>query len=311
MSKKVNSLFVGAFIVSAIFLFVSLLVFFSSSSLFTPAVKFYVFFDGSLSGLDVGSAVKFKGVRIGSVETIDITYDNDVDKACASVLLKIDASSLKIAKKRQFSSKDYRDFYSEQISRGLAAKLSLESIVTGKNFIAIDYYPKDDERFFKDIDGLKYQQMPSMRTVLDEFIGNVDTVVKNIAQIDFSGIGWNVNSFLIKLCEAFEGLNLSRISAAFSESCESLNKVLCDGKVENTLNEIGEVVSKFNLKFDGILDGVSESFGGIRDVFSSDSSFRQRIEETLVQFESALRSLREFLDFLERNPNAIFAGKQL
>ncbi|MDR0715396.1 MAG: hypothetical protein LBF25_01255, partial [Puniceicoccales bacterium] len=220
-------------------------------------------------------------------------------------------ASLKIAKKGRFPSRDYRDFYSEQISRGLAAKLSLESIVTGKNFIAIDYYPKDDERFFKDIDGLKYQQMPSMRTVFDEFIANVDTVIKNVAQVDFSEIGWNVNSFLVKLHEAFEGLNLGRMSVAFSESCESFNKILRDCKVENIINEIGEIVSKFNLKLDGILGEISGSFGSIRDMFSSDSSFRQRIEETLVQFESALRSLREFFDFLERNPNAIFAGKQL
>jgi paraquat-inducible protein B len=311
VSKKINPLFVGSFVVSAISLFIFLLVIFSSSTLFTPTVRFYVFFDTSLSGLDIGAAVKFKGVRIGSVEAINITYDHDLDKACASVLLEIDATSLRMVKCRRTSNKDYREFYAEQISRGLAAKLSLESIVTGKSYVALDYYPQDDERYFKDIDGLKYQQMPSMKTDFDEFISNVDSVMKSISQFDFGEVGENLNLVLARLRRALDNLDLKRISTAFSESCESFSDLLREGRARDILREIEVAVAKFNLKFDGVIDEISGAFSGIRTMFENGSPFRWLLENNLIQFERMLRSLREFLDFLERNPNAIFAGKQL
>jgi paraquat-inducible protein B len=274
-------------------------------------VRFYVFFDASLNGLEVGAPVKFKGVRIGSVDAIDIVYDDDVDKACASVLLGIDATSLRTMKRGRISNKDYREFYSEQISRGLAAKLALESIVTGKNFVALDYYPGENERYFKEIDGLKYQQMPTMRTDFDEFIANVDSTVKSISQINFSEISECIALFLNKFQSVLDQLDLRRMSIAFSESCENLSEILRDAKVKNIVHGLETAIGKFNFRFDGVVDEISGAFSGLRTMLGGDSSFRRSLEGNLLQLERMLRSLREFLDFLERNPNAIFTGKHL
>jgi paraquat-inducible protein B len=311
VSKKINPLYVGSFVVSSVLVFVLLLAIFSSSTLFVPTVRFYVFFDTSLNGLDIGTAVKFKGVRIGSVEDINIIYDSDIDKACASVLLKIDATSLRTMKNRRASNKDYREFYAEQISRGLAAKLSLDSVVTGKSFVALDYYPRDDERYFKDIDGLKYQQMPSMRTDFDEFIANIDSIVKNVMQVDFGEISDNFNAFLADLRNAIRGMDLRRVGTSFSESCENLSKFLRNGALENVFRKIGGVVDKFDARFDGVVDEISGAFANIRKMFNDSSPFVEYLRANLLQLERMLRSLRELLDFLERNPNAILTGKHL
>ncbi|MDR2720875.1 MAG: MlaD family protein [Puniceicoccales bacterium] len=311
MSKKVNPLYVGSFVVSAAIVFVLILVVFSSSTLFVPTVRFYVFFDTSLNGLDVGAAVKFKGVRIGSVEAINIMYDGDVDKAYLSVLLKIDATSLRTMKNHRASNMDYREFYAEQISHGLAAKLSLDSFVTGKSFVALDYYPNDNERYFKDTDGLKYQQMPSMMTDFDEFISNVNSIVKNFMQIDFGEIGSNFNAFLADLRSTLNDLDLEHMSTAFSRSCENFSKLLSSDKIENILQKVGMVVDKLNLRFDGIIDEIFETFSNVRKMFDDNSPFMEYLKADLLQFERMLRALREFLEFLERNPNAILAGKHL
>ncbi|MDR2435714.1 MAG: MlaD family protein [Puniceicoccales bacterium] len=311
MSKKVNPLYVGSFVVSAVLVFILILVVFSSSTLFVPTVRFYVFFDTSLNGLDVGAAVKFKGVRIGAVEAINIIYDSDIDKACASVLLKIDATSLRTMKNRRTSSMDYREFYAEQISHGLAAKLSLDSVVTGKSFVALDYYPNDDERYFKDIDGLKYQQMPSMRTDFDEFIANVDSIVKNLMEINFGEIGSSFSAFLADLRGVLSDLDLKQMSLAFSRSCEDFGRFWNNGKIENILQRVETVVGKLDLRFDGVIDEISGTFSNIRKMFDENSPFMEYFRANLSQFERVLRALREFLEFIERNPNAILTGKYL
>jgi paraquat-inducible protein B len=309
--KKVNPAIVGLFVVAATILFVSFLVIFSSGTLFVHTIRFYTFFDTSLSGLDLGAPVKFKGVRIGSVEAINIVYDGDADEPCASVLLKIDADSLGVMNNGRILNKDYNDFYAEQISRGLAAKLSMESVVTGKFFVSLDYYPLDNERYFRDIDRLECQQIPSLATDLDGFLAGIDSVVKSLSQVDFGEVCTNLNVALFSFRHALDDLDTKRIGTSFAEACESFNGLIGSKNVRNFIHGADVAIGKFNAKFDGVADEILGAFSGIRTLLDDQSPFRQKVEGCLLQLERAMRSVHEFLDFLERNPNAIFAGKCL
>lgn len=311
MAKKVHPVIIGTFVVSSILLFILSLIVFSSGNIFSHNVKFYTFFDASLNGLDIGAPVKFKGVRVGSVEAIDIVYDNESDEACASVLIKINSDAFKTVNGRHVVVNNYDEFYAEQIARGMAAKLSLESVVTGKNFVAIDYYPQSSERYFKDIDGLKYQQMPSMTMDLDEFLASVDSVMKNLSKLDLESITDNLNSTLRKVTQALDDFNFKRVGDSFAESCENVSKIMRDEKVYKILDAVCIAFNKFNNRFDGTMDDVSGAMNGISSMLKSGTYFRENLENSLLQFEKMLRSIREFFDFLERNPNAILAGKSL
>jgi paraquat-inducible protein B len=187
----------------------------------------------------------------------------------------------------------------------------MESVVTGKNFVALDYYPQDSERYFRDIDKLKYQQMPSMTTDLDEFIANVDSAVRGFSQIDFDGLSSSIKKALNKFSHALDDADLQRVSASFSEACNGVSKLVNGQEVKNILSDVGAVARRFNLRFDGVADDFSGALAGIREILGDDSSFKYNLETSLVQLERMLRSLHECLDFLERNPNAIFAGKDL
>ncbi len=311
MSKKVDPVKIGTFVVSAILLFIILLVFFSSESIFSHNVRFYTFFDTSLNGLDIGAPVKFKGVRVGSVEAIDIVHDEDTDEACASVLIKINSNAFRTINGCRVVGKDYDEFYAEQIAHGMAAKLSLESVVTGKSFISIDYYPHSSERFFKDIDGFKYQQMPSMPTDLDEFLASVDSIMKGLSKFDFESVGNNINAVLIKLEQELNNVDFREITRSFVSACDSFSNLTSNERVKQILNTTYSILSKFDERVDRSLDNFDSTMCDLSEMLKSDSRFRNNLENSLLQLEKMLRSIREFFDFLERNPNAIFAGKSL
>jgi paraquat-inducible protein B len=257
---------VGAFVAASVLLLVAAVVVFSSSDLFAKKVTFYVFFDTSLNGLDIGSPVKFKGVRVGSVEAIEIIYDNEIDEAMTAVVFSVNAHMFKTLNGSTLRVGNYDMFYTEQIGRGLAARLSMESLLTGKLYVGLDYYKVEQERFSRDINLLKYQQMPSVATNLDEFMTSFDAIMKKIAKVEFEKISTQIIILL---------------------------------------DTIGEKVRSLSF---GSMNRAMES---IADVLAFDSGTRRSLDISLQQFSKMINSLRILLEYLERNPNSLVAGKAL
>ncbi|MDR1891005.1 MAG: MlaD family protein [Puniceicoccales bacterium] len=257
---------IGVFVVIAMLLFVVAIFVFSSINFFKKKMTFYAFFDTSLNGLEVGSPVKFKGIKVGAIESIEIIYDIEVDEAVTAVIFNIDANLFKTIGGNKMRVVDYNMFYAEQIGRGLAAKLSMESILTGKMFVGLDYYKNEQERFSKDITLGKYQQMPSVATELDELMANVDMIMKKLSKVEWE-----------------------KISSLIISSLDSLKRTA------RTLD----------------FTSIKRAMDSISDVLASDSGTRQSIDDFLQQLSKMLRSVRVLLEYIERNPNALIAGKAL
>jgi paraquat-inducible protein B len=254
------------FVVIALTLFVVAIFVFSSVSLFAKKMTFYAFFDTSLNGLEVGAPVKFKGIKVGVVKSIEIIYDVEIDEAVTAVIFDVDANLFKTIGGNRMCVVDYNMFYAEQIGRGLAAKLSMESILTGKLFVGLDYYKKEQERFSRDITLGKYQQMPSVATELDELMASFDIIMKKLSKMEWEKISNILVSVLEGLKNVGKGLNFMSVQRA--------------------------------------MDAIS-------NVLAPDSGTRQSVDDSLQQLSKMLRSLRVLFEYLERNPNALIAGKAL
>ena len=73
MSKEVNRIAIGGFVIGGIGLAVLALLVFGSGKYFQQKSMHVLFFDGSVKGLSVGAPVKFRGVDIGEVKKIELT----------------------------------------------------------------------------------------------------------------------------------------------------------------------------------------------------------------------------------------------
>src|SRR5690606_36609680 len=83
MSTQKNTSFaIGAFLVGALVLVFSALLFFSSGQLFSSKERVVMYFEGSVQGLQTGAPVKLKGVRLR--EIVDIELDFDEQQAVAT-----------------------------------------------------------------------------------------------------------------------------------------------------------------------------------------------------------------------------------
>ena len=75
LAKRSNPKLIGGFVIGAIALLIAGILAFSGGQYFSRKEKGVLFFDGSLAGLDVGSPVTFRGVKVGTVTGIVIQYN--------------------------------------------------------------------------------------------------------------------------------------------------------------------------------------------------------------------------------------------
>ena len=86
MKQRVSPTLIGAFVLGALLLAVTAVVVIGSGRYFRRTSPFVLYFPGSVNGLRVGAAVKFRGVEIGSVEDIRLTLQRDQSDRIAVVI---------------------------------------------------------------------------------------------------------------------------------------------------------------------------------------------------------------------------------
>lgn len=232
---------IGVFIAAAILLFLVAIFAFSSASWFAKKKTFYTFFNTSLNGLEVGAPVKFKGIKVGVVKSIEIIYDAGTDEAVAVVVFDVDANLFKTVGGNRMRVMDYNIFYDEQIGRGLAAKLSMESILTGKLFVGLNYHNNGQERFSKDIILGKYQQMPSVATELDELMASFDIIMEKLSKVEWEKGFRAIISTLDNLKNAARTLDFASIKRAMDAISSSLSS---DSSTRQSVDDILQQLAK-------------------------------------------------------------------
>ena len=86
MSTRAQKIRLGVFMILAILLFLGFVGTLAGIKFFNPRDLYYVRYTESVSGLEVGSTVKMKGVRVGQVEKINI--GDDVESVEVTLALK-------------------------------------------------------------------------------------------------------------------------------------------------------------------------------------------------------------------------------
>ncbi len=108
MTAKLYKTMVGAFVVGGIALFTVALVLLGGGKLFSNAVEYVLYFDGSVSGLSIGAPVVFRGVPMGSVTQISLVANSRDSNVTIPVTIRIDEKVLSAQTGKLFRKKPSR-----------------------------------------------------------------------------------------------------------------------------------------------------------------------------------------------------------
>ena len=228
MIKKTNKTVIGMFVVGAAALLIASILVFGSGKIFSQSDRYVLFFDGSVKGLSVGAPVIFRGVKIGNVSTVSLTYDLKTQEVLIPVVIDIELSRIKgIPEAPGYPN------YDAFIKQGLRAKLEVQNFITGQLMIGLDFYPQRPVKLY----GLtsEYPELPALPISPDIFEVMDDIPIKEITvnlEQAVAGINRIVNSEGIsQMGKALREITSSaRSFSLFVEYLEQHPEALLKGK---------------------------------------------------------------------------------
>jgi paraquat-inducible protein B len=179
MRDKPNTVTIGAFIVGAVLISISTLIFINSSGWGSDDSKIVMAFEESVKGLSIGAPVALRGVQIGQVTDIRLIFDTKTIEVITIVEADIDKTSYETKGK-------FNNAISHQlVDSGLRAQLGSQSLLTGLLYIQLDFHP-DSEAKLAEIDS-PYSQIPTLPTDLQR-------ITQELQSMDFGAIAKDIES---------------------------------------------------------------------------------------------------------------------
>ena len=304
MSRRANPATIGAFVLGALALAVAGTVMFGAGILARPKATFILYFPESVNGLDVGAAVKFKGVQLGRVSRILLGYDQKPGITDVAVLIELDQKTGDGLFDRQVDFSD-RERMREAIVRGLRARLESQSIVTGLLYVELGFYPGTPVRYLQA--GDTYMEIPTIPSNLQEIVSRAMQAVARISQLPIEDMVTSFTELAKSTRVLVEDPELKEAVAAISGAATEAEAALraVRGEVKPLAGELGSTAEEARRALVELRDFAASAKGITRE----GSPLRYQLSDTLSELAGAARALRTLAEYLERDPQALLTGK--
>jgi paraquat-inducible protein B len=289
-----------------------------------------MYFQGSVSGLSVGSAVNFRGVRVGQVTNVFIRYQPDSsERLIIPVFGEVSADNVQLVA-TQADKKEIRmgsgDTLRALIDQGLRAQLALPSLVTGQATVSLDLFPGTPANF---VDTYPDRvEIPTVPSTLQEVQATLQQLYNKISQLPLDELVEDTRT-LIKGANRL--VNDPMVAQAVANASQAMTDLQ---QAARTLDgRIGPVLSSMETTSDTAnrtLKSAQEAIAGTDDMLRAAQQALMQADRTLktansviqpggpVNYElinalketaAAARSLRELADQLQRSPNSLLFGR--
>ncbi len=257
MSERANPTVVGGFVVGALVLVVAGVLLFGSGALLRERIPVVAFFSGNVRGLQVGSAVEFRGVRVGTVTDIQLALDVASKDLLIPVFMELETRALSVAgSAADATAGEALPFLDQLVARGLRARLDLRSFVTGQLAVGLDMHP--------------------------------DTQVSRIGAVADTYELPTVPSTLDRFAEVLQDLPLQDIAVKLIDTLDNVARLLADDRLAVALADAAvtaadtrAIVSELKAEI-GPLTGATRAL--LEETRSAVHNTAQRTDETLARY---------------------------
>ena len=315
---------VGTFVLAAVALIVAGILAVGQTGLFSRQHAAVVYFDGSVKGLYLGAPVSFRGVKIGEVTRIGL----EVDARSLDTRIPVEVTLQSGTALRIQSDQDEDDLdIANLVQRGLRARLSLQSFVTGQMGVELDFRPDTPLTLLGGTQG-KLPEIPTTQDKLDALIAQVqdlpvaDLMAKLLRTLD------TLDQTLLVTQRTLQssGREINATAAQTRATLGTVSEVLKDVRTQTqstlvsvqtlaeastaTVTQAQPDIAQTLLRTRQAADAAQLAMNRIAELSAPGAPMRADLESALADLSQTSRSLRSFADQLDRHPSTLlFGGK--
>lgn len=338
MSTKASPTLIGVFTLVGFLLAGAAAVLFGAGKYFEQTHPILLYFDKSANGLQVGSSVRFGGVRIGSVRSISVLVDPVQNRKVIPVVVDLREKDLGLIGSEAGGGIDFTsdEGVREAVGNGLRAGMKQESLVTGQLYIEFDILPEADSFVYEPPNKPEYPVVPTVGTQMDELVAGIAEGLNTFNALDLDGIIVELRDVLSSAKDQVAALNMEEINDNVIAITEDIQRITGDekliGAVEKldlALAEINELAAKANGGIDPLLTdlrgtitrtdaslarieeaagSIQQASGNVSDLSNPRAPVLMQMQDMLRETQRASQALEELSNDIKRNPGSLLRG---
>jgi phospholipid/cholesterol/gamma-HCH transport system substrate-binding protein len=225
MARQKTNLIIGLFVILGVLMGVVAIIWVGATSYFQKGTTYVSYFDESVQGLQLNSAVKFRGVDVGLVESIRVAPDN----RNIGVVMKVNMR--------------------EKLQQNYVAQLKSAGI-TGIMFVELDLRKPGEPDLSPKINFPSENPIIGSRpSEMQRLVAGANEIVQKFNQIDAKGISDQLIATTKSLEELIKGKEITSILARVDAAAGNLDrltaradKVLAGAALDKTVAEAREAL---------------------------------------------------------------------
>jgi paraquat-inducible protein B len=246
--KHANPALIGGFILGAMALAVAGILIFGSGKFFSDTIQAVMYFDGAVQGLQVGAAVNFRGVRVGSVKTIKLQFNQKSFELRIPVIVEFPRDLRGTMQLVDGKLGPPQETLAALIERGLRAQLQVESLVTGLLFVQLDFYPEALALPAAVDPVTKLPEIPTVPTTLQEISHTMRKALDKLAELPLEQMVHDLSGTLSSIRELVDAPEIREALRNINGTMTSAEQVLqrMEKDVERVASEATDALGSFN-----------------------------------------------------------------
>lgn len=332
MSKQASPILIGLFTLVGLFLTITALLLFGAGKFFEKSNSIILFFENSAYGLLVGSEVRFGGVRIGRVTSIQVIIDPKLNRRIIPVVVRMNEEDLLDVGLTTGGRIDFAtpEGVRKAVADGLRARMKQQSLVTGQLYIEFDLIPDSPILEYKPEITPPYPVVPTLGTELDDLVRSIADGLKKFNDLDLKGISSDFHDVLVATKEQIAALKLKQINDNIVGITHNIHALTSSDKIGKAIDSLDKALASFNelsyranqgiepmfKNFEGVMQQATAALAKIDTASANISQITNprapvlmRLQHVLEEAERASRAVKELANDLKQNPSSLILGK--
>jgi phospholipid/cholesterol/gamma-HCH transport system substrate-binding protein len=309
MSAKTNNCKLGLFTLFGLGLLVTGVLAFGAWSSFEKKSLFETYVPGDVRGLSVGSAVEFRGVRVGKVTHIGFSWIEyqDSQPGCVVVVFEIkdDVFVAPLGNR-------WREQLQAAVDRGLRARLKAQG-VTGTCIVSLEYLNPAENPVLKFAWTPKRTFIPSAPGLFGELLVSLQRALRRLDHLDVTALNQMAQTDLKsvgRVLERVERVDFEKLSTNATALLLEIRG--SNDKLKSFIDDTDSTVKKLQLEkltkdADALVEQLQDTISKLEPGLTSVDF--DSLNQTLAKARQTIQSMDDVLNELKQYPSGFIFGR--